>query len=72
MQHHVAQQDKHRVVYVLGVYTRALPIGIREPSDSRYQSPTPTVEFETLGTVFPFGRNSGAGSTINLGIRIIP
>ncbi|GJM44499.1 MAG: hypothetical protein DHS20C21_13410 [Gemmatimonadota bacterium] len=34
--------------------------------------PVPAVELETLGTVFPFGRNAGAGATLNLGIRIIP
>jgi hypothetical protein len=29
------------------------------------------VELETLVTTFPFGVNSGAGRTFNLGVRIL-
>jgi hypothetical protein len=33
--------------------------------------PRPWVELETLFTTFPFGVNSGAGRTMNLGVRIL-
>lgn len=32
---------------------------------------TPSVELETIATVFPAGRNTGAGQTINLGVRVL-
>jgi hypothetical protein len=32
---------------------------------------SPSVELETIATVFPAGRNTGAGRTINLGIRLL-
>jgi len=31
--------------------------------------PAPNFEIETIVTVFPFGRNAGAGGTVNLGLR---
>jgi hypothetical protein len=31
--------------------------------------PAPNLEIETIATVFPLGRNAGAGGTVNLGLR---
>ena len=33
--------------------------------------PAPTLEVEALGTVFPLGRNAGAGSNVGVGVRLL-